>query len=139
MIQSYKGRTVSVGDTVYAYRNRNLHKSQWSLRATSGEHKGRVVGHADSVVLFGCAMHGSEAGRQRVLREKKKSVHAGVVGLVTSHPDDSTIGALFGGPRKLSYNPYRGSSFTVGDTPVEVASYVHLADDGKAYAIGAVN
>lgn len=134
MIESYKGRTVTVGMRVFAYRN--LHRACWSLKALDGADKGRVVGHADHVTLWGCGLVVNEAGRQRVLREQKKNVHAGVVGLVTNGvnllPHDAPA-------RKVSYNPYRAGTFTVNDVPVTVADYVRMADDGKAYALGTVN
>lgn len=58
----------------------NLHKKCWSIRAMEGNQKGRVIAHAQAVELANCTFKVSEAGRQRVLREKRKNVHAGVVG-----------------------------------------------------------
>jgi len=131
MIEAYKGRRVDAGTRVFAYRN--LHRACWSLKALSGEHKGKVIAHADDLILFGCELKVSEAGRQRVLRERRKNVHAGVVGLI-SHMD----AANHHGKRKLSYNPYKAPSFTVNDEPVGMATHVHLDDQGKAWAIGSV-
>ncbi|AOT24736.1 hypothetical protein PBI_STASIA_80 [Mycobacterium phage Stasia] len=131
MIEPYKGRTIKMGDEVFAYRN--LHQARWSLRATTGEHRGKVIGHADDVTLYGCSLIVSEAGRQRVIAEKRKNVHAGVHGLVCHEAIEHR-----GERRKVSYNPYRSGSFTVNDEPVSVATYVHLAADGKAYAHGTV-
>lgn len=133
MITPYKGRGIDPAKRVFAYRN--LHQAKWSLRQG-----GKVVAHADDVTLFGCQLKVSEAGRQRVLREKKKNVHAGVVGLVTDLPGDfvGMVPLIGSGPRKLSYNPYKAPSFTVRDEPVGMASYVHLDSEGKAWAIGGV-
>ena len=58
----------------------NLHKKCFSIKALEGADKGRVIAHRDTVVLDGCKLLVSEAGRQRVLREKRKNVHAGVSG-----------------------------------------------------------
>jgi len=58
----------------------NLHRKCWSVRALNGRYKGRVVAHCDRVLLTDVEFRVSEAGRQRVLREGRKNVHAGVVG-----------------------------------------------------------
>ncbi len=60
----------------------NLHKHCWSLKALEGKDKGRVVAHADDVMVYLAKCKVSEAGRQRVLNEQRKNVHAGVVGWV---------------------------------------------------------
>ncbi|AHJ88728.1 hypothetical protein PBI_RHYNO_70 [Mycobacterium phage RhynO] len=134
MIESYKGRMITHSTEVFAYRN--LHRDRWSIKALSGPHKGKVVGHADEVVIVGCQLKVSEAGRQRVIAERKKNVHAGVVGTATD-PEDMSLGPLVK-RRKLSYNPYKAPTFTVNEVPVQAADYVHLAADGKAYAYGTV-
>lgn len=58
----------------------NLHRKCWSIKALEGPSKGRVIGHADYVDLACVEWKVSEAGRQRVIREKKKNVHAGAIG-----------------------------------------------------------
>jgi hypothetical protein len=60
----------------------NLHKKCFSVKALEGVNKGKVVQHTDNIVLLLPKFKVSEAGRQRVLREKRKNVHAGVVGWV---------------------------------------------------------
>ena len=64
----------------------NLHKKCLSVKALEGESKGRVIAHADSVELVNATFKVSQAGRQRVLRERRKNVHAGVVGTMTNLP-----------------------------------------------------
>ena len=95
----------------------NLHKKCFSIKALEGADKGRVIAHRDTVVLDGCKLLVSEAGRQRVLREKRKNVHAGVTGVwingdrVESHYEFlSMVG------RQVSYNPYKYSSFVIKAT-----------------------
>ena len=68
----------------------NLHKKCWSLKALSGNQKGRVVAHGDAVELKDCEFKVSEAGRQRVLRERQKNVHAGVAGTLTAFDGHKT-------------------------------------------------
>ena len=58
---------------VQAYRN--LHKKCWSVR-----HKRKVVSHEAHVFLVHAKFHVSQAGRERVVREKRKNVHAWVEG-----------------------------------------------------------
>ena len=60
----------------------NLHRKVWSIKALEGEHKGRVIAHSSMVEMSDCSFKVSEAGRQRVLRDKRKNVHAGIVGVV---------------------------------------------------------
>lgn len=83
---------------------RNLHK-----KCLSVWHAGYVVAHVDSITLDGVLFKVNEAGRQRVLREKKKNVHAFVTGTVTG------VNAPPRGAVPVSYNPYKGASFTLPD------------------------
>ena len=84
----------------------NLHKKCWSIKALSGENKGKVIGHSNYVELKDCKMKVSEAGRQRVIREKQKNVHAGVVGVLVSCDKE-----LKCNNQQITYNPYKFSSF----------------------------
>ena len=84
----------------------NLHRKCFSIKALEGDQKGRVVAHSTTVLLEGCKFKVSEAGRQRVLREKRKNVHAGVCG--TWH--SAHIGPPAEGV-KVIYNPYKYASF----------------------------
>jgi hypothetical protein len=52
----------------------------------------------------------SEAGRQRVIREQRKNVHAGVKGeLVWTDTDSRQSGTVLG--NKVTYNPYKFKTF----------------------------
>lgn len=99
----------------------NLHKKLWSIKALEGEHKGRVIAHSDAFTLTDCVFKVSEAGRQRVLRERKKNVHAGVVGTLASLGPSPTDGGT-----AITYSPYRGPTFRRADTdePVARAAWV---------------
>lgn len=88
----------------------NLHKLVWSIKALEGKNKGRVIAHRSNVELNDCTFRVSESGRQRVLREKRKNVHAGIVG----YWNDSNNEILCS--TRVSYNPYKyGHFYTVGD------------------------
>ena len=56
----------------------------WSVKALDGQNKGKVVFHADRVWIQNATPKVSEAGRQRVIREQCKNVHAGIVGELAS-------------------------------------------------------
>lgn len=90
----------------------NLHKKCWSVKALEGENKGRVIAHEDFVTLVEATPKVSEAGRQRVLKEKRKNVHAGIVGY---WGDQSTTDMYFDNldmqPYDITYNPYKHKSF----------------------------
>ena len=123
----YKGRSVAPGDKVKAYWN--LHKKVWSLVAVDGPFIGRVVGHVLEASLGEVEFQVSEAGRQRVIREEKKNVHAFAIGTILCEPVKPG--------ERLSYNPYKGAYFVRAESgePIAVAGRVLLASTGKAYAV----
>ena len=98
---------------VYVYFN--LHRRVWSLRQG-----GLVVDHRDEIVLRDCRFLVSEAGRQRVLREHKKNVHAGISGFLLA--DQSLAGFVMDPAWEahlsclVEYNPYKHQTFVaLGD------------------------
>lgn len=123
----------------------NLHKKVWSVKALDGRNKGRVIAHADKVLLRDATFKVSEAGRQRVIREKRKNVHAGVVGTLEAFTGDLRNDtpwwhqvwgkedhayekyARCRGP-EVTYNPYKYTSFVYKQTeaPVTVAPMAYL-------------
>jgi len=108
----------------------NLHKKCFSIKALEGDRKGRVVAHSETVLLEGCKFKVSEAGRQRVLREKKKNVHAGVTGVWINAEDriESHFNFLTMVGRQVTYNPYKYASFVVKATeqPIGLADVVAM-------------
>lgn len=91
----------------------NLHRKCFSIKALEGKDKGRVVAHRDDVLLFDATFKVSETGRQRVLRERKKNVHAGVVGYWDEVGSDylTTINRITVNGTPVTYNPYKYDSF----------------------------
>jgi len=118
---------------VYVYRN--LHKDCWSIKALEGNNKGKVVYHAQTVTLSNCTFKVSKAGRERVLRDKRKNVHAGVAGeLIRVNIPLSYMPQM----TAVTYNPYKYESFVrkYNDfMPVHNASWVYMADDKSVGAI----
>ena len=100
----------------------NLHKKCFSIKALEGERKGLVIAHRDLVILTKCKFKVSEAGRQRVLREKKKNVHAGVTGIWIDGDirDEKCFEFLGTVGRQVTYNPYKYSSFIIRATEESV-------------------
>jgi len=145
----FKGRGAHAGQSVKVYRN--LHHGGYSIVAADGEHAGLVVARSGHVVLMDALFVVSEAGRQRVIREKKKNVHAYALGTLTwaldpalaKHESDMPRFAA-GDLTEISYNPYKMSSFYVRRqwesvntvTPVHAAWLVHLTPIGCYGQIG---
>lgn len=94
----------------------NLHKKVWSVKALEGENKGRVVAYGELVTLANAKPKVSEKGRQRVLRERRKNVHAGVVGELLEELPDLKFRKEVVTP---TYNPYKGDKFVDLETKKE--------------------
>lgn len=109
----------------------NLHKKVWSIKALEGENKGRVIAHRTLVTLENCELKVSQAGRKRVIAERRKNVHAGVVG----EWHDAEL-PIFPG-RMVTYNPYKYETFVDRETlqPVKKASRVNMAAYGTPSVI----
>lgn len=103
----------------------NLHKKLWSIRSVE---TGRVVSHAKTVVLTDVTPKVSEKGRERVLREKRKNVHAGLLGTVGAVlPQDRLVI-----PKPITYDPYKTPHFTYVDDGSEYkgSDFVSLNAEG---------
>ena len=81
----------------------NLHKRVFSVRSCK---TGRVIHHAKDVHIVNPKFVVREGGRQRVLRERKKNVHAFVRGNLTVFKDRPSRLA-----DTIGYNPYKYDSF----------------------------
>jgi hypothetical protein len=118
-------RDITVGD-VAVYRN--LTKNCWSIKDLQTN---RVIGHAARLEMTGVSFLVSEKGRQRVLRERKKYVHASAVGTCEplGFPIDKRVW------HRVKYNPYLNTTFVDNftESPVKFADFVRFEDDGKVY------
>lgn len=107
----------------------NLHKHCWSIKALEGPNKGRVIAYRNHMWLEDCTFKVSEAGRQRVLKEQRKNVHAGVVG--RWYPDEIdkdvyTVGqAIAEKMTPVTYNPYKYSTFV---NKLDESCIIHAKD-----------
>ena len=103
----------------------NLHKKLWSVRDQKTK---KVVDHLTSLTLTDCQFKVSESGRQRVLREKRKNVHAGVIGNLSLLEG----GEKFGTP--VTYNPYFNSAFQHKGDDITRAWEVRFHPDKTVFA-----
>ena len=117
---------------VYVYYN--LHKHKWSIKALEGKQKGLVIAHQDVVWLENAKPKVSEAGRQRVLREQRKNVHAGIVGDMVEFKYYK-----HGGRNKwrdVTYNPYKYKTFVYElDNQPFLGNDIVLMKDRKVYSL----
>ncbi|UJD20920.1 hypothetical protein SEA_ZIMMER_82 [Mycobacterium phage Zimmer] len=116
---------------VFVYKN--LHQSRkngqpwYSIQALEGDFKGRVIGRSGNVLLANAKGVVRKAGRERVIREGRKNVHAGMVGeLISVLPRD------FAGT-EVTYNPYKYETFVHRNTELPFEGtwdHVYIDDSG---------
>lgn len=117
----------------------NLRKKLFSVKALQGPNKGRVISHADKVFIDGAQLKVSQAGRERVLRERRKNVHAGVVGTLAREDNVREYGVA------ITYNPYKHNSFVKCEDELAVSSAnhvkleIHNTPKGRSGRINAVH
>lgn len=111
---------------------RNLHKNCFSIQKYNREKKGyRVDTRLKRFFMFDCNFKVLESGRERVLKEKSKNVHAFVMPKsIKITNKDFDVDKL----REIYYNPYKFSNFVYKDTE-EVAGEIEciLAYKNKLY------
>lgn len=90
------------GCTVRIYRN--LNNGMLSIQAKHGK-TWKVVGHVTDCILENVIFRIGEAGRQRVIRERCKNVHAWGEGILVGKTADIFT------PIALSYDPYSDQTF----------------------------
>lgn len=100
--------------------------------------RGVVRASARVVRLSDVEFRVGEKGRQRMIRERRRNVHAFAVGRLVDyvHPDDSRDIAPLEG-RGAFYDPYRFGSFVDAETqaPVTSVSVAHFDEDGVVYSL----
>ena len=109
----------------------NLHKKTFSVRSCK---TGRVIGHTDKVHIANPEFVVRQSGRNRVLSEGRKNVHAFVRGDVTLFSDTNRPMS-----DTITYNPYKYVSFVDKQTeePVYEASRAWLTVTDKIPTIQA--
>jgi len=108
----------------------NLQKKLFSIRPLKGPQRGLVCMHTDLILLEDVTFAVQPAGRARVLREKRKNVHAFVRGTLVSTGANVPVGIEEAGWDFVTYNPYvaptfcRLSSRTKDWEPIQAASHL---------------
>lgn len=112
---------------------RNLHNGKFSVRDRKTK---RVIAHCDEVTLAGAVFRVSQAGRERVLRERRKNVHAVIAGKLLEYKGavsykgrsiadyvwqwaDGLKRMAVIGMREVVYNPYKYTAFVLPDENYE--------------------
>lgn len=107
----------------------HLHKHCFSIRDAGTR---RVIGYADRIIIRNARFIVSQCGRTRVLRDRRKNVHAFVQGEYWSELQRLRLeDAKY---REAYYNPYRTVTFVDRSTfePLNDAQVV-LCDQKKVY------
>jgi len=121
---------------VMVYRNLHKEGNTYSIKSLEGLSKGRVIGYAYGIALQNCQLVVNEKGRQRVLKEKRKNVHAGIVGdlvavcgyqvrmhlatLEVAKYNDKKWLETFKPAIPITYNPFLYTSFVFKGTNIPV-------------------
>lgn len=114
---------------VFVYRN--LHRKCYSVRC---EKTKRVIAHVNKIQLINPLFKVSIAGRERVRKERKKNVHAGVKGEWNGDvwgQYDTTASV------KVTYNPYLYDTFVLLENKqsIENALIAELDESGIRVAL----
>jgi len=83
----------------------NLHKKCLSVRK-----RGLVIDHVSSILLKNAEFVVQPAGRKRVVKEKRKNVHAYIRG------ERVAVASFDGKSERITYNPYKNKSFVSVET-----------------------
>lgn len=110
---------------------RNLNRKMYSIQTYFKGKGWRVASHAESITLGNAEFLVSDAGRERVRQQKRKNVHAFVIGTITTLSDPY---AFYDASNRVRYDPYEMETFEV-DTgrdwePITKANLVHITLDG---------
>lgn len=118
---------------VFVYRN--LHKNQYSVRGPEG----RIIDYTRDIILKNVKYCVGKKGRERVLREKRKNVHAGLRGEIIHYltfcPED------LDDPTKVMYDPYKYKTFVVlpSESPIFESDYAWMHYRNEKPVIYAIN
>ena len=126
-----QARLIDLNRKIEVYRN--LHKDCWSVRQD-----GLVKFHCDTIHMSGCSFVVQPAGHARVLREKKKNVHAFIRGYLCGFTSDEQVDAFCWDD--IYYNPYKTDTFVdFEDHPVRYADFVDMSIRDKKQPVLALN
>jgi hypothetical protein len=93
-----------VGHQVRVYRN--LNNGRISVQAQDDQNRWKVVAHVQDLVMCQVSLTVRQSGRQRVIAQRQKNVHAWAEGRLVGVVDEA-----LDCPINLAYDPYRNSCF----------------------------
>lgn len=105
------------------YIYRNLRTGGFSVK-----YKGIVIDHSDSILATNVEFRISELGRQRVIREKRKNVHAYAAAESYRKSEKIKVDKL----DKVTYNPYLDKKFKFNGKEINTARKV-IFKEGRCY------
>ena len=103
---------------------RNLHTGLWSVK------QGVVRFHTQCIFLKDVTFPVNEKVRQRVIANKRKEVHAFVMGFLTEAGDAPLFDAYCKDKQEVTYNPYKNETFVCKDRKVISAAMCCLVKRG---------
>lgn len=109
------------------YIYRNLHTKTFSVR-----YKGKVIAHPRLFTAYNVTFKVNQIGRQKVLNERRKNVHAFAV--CDSWKEEVSRKKLM---KRVLYNPYNNSSFVdkksnpIVSTDIAIGVFGHMIFIGK--------
>ena len=103
---------------------RNLHTGLWSVK------QGIVRFHTNCIFLKDVTFPVNEKVRQRVIANKRKEVHAFVMGFITQTGDAPLFDAYCKDKQEVTYNPYKNETFVCKDRKVISAAMCCLIKQG---------
>ena len=108
---------------------RNLHTGLWSVK------QGVVRFHTQCIFLKDVTFPISEKVRQRVIANKRKEVHAFVMGFLTEAGDAPLFNAYCKDRQEVTYNPYKNETFVCKNGKVRSAAMCCLIkqEEGEAF------
>ena len=115
----------------------NLHLHTYSILGWDADKNGwRLKEYADNLVLLDVEFKVSESGRQRVIKEKRKNVHAfAIAKKVYPIPFDRVTALMeMRSYRSATYNPYLYDSFVDRATKEKIKNSSHAVLYNKKIA-----
>lgn len=132
MIDAYQEQNSLVDTNRKIEVYRNLHKNCWSVRQN-----GLVKFHCQNISMRDCNFIVQPAGHAKVIREKKKNVHAFVRGYLVRERQTGIHTFCWD---DIYYNPYKADTFVdFEDKPVHSADFVDLNIKDKQTPVLALN
>ena len=113
----------AIGQRIRIYRN--LNNGRMSIQQKP-ERSWLVTGHVTDCIIRDVRFHISESGRQRVINDRRKNVHAWGEGILIAQAEPDIFA-----PVELAYDPYTNRSFIQRGTSHAIAACRYLVVRGN--------